>query len=267
MCIRDRVMREDLDVLVVDGGDGTVREIASRWFDLPRRPRALGIIEHGNTNLIARKVGRVSDLGRLAQITQDELTSQVASAPILRFDFDAASRPVRGFIAGGGAYALATETVSSSAQMGGTPKVITTVIKTLFRAGIGRGQSALRDGVATVFSGDGAEIRNGSSFLGIVTALDGALVARLNPFWGDGSGAIRWTNIDAPPAHMARGMLRAAFGCPAAWMTAAGYTSGRADRIELELDGPLIVDGDRVGDLGRQRITISADETLPVLAI
>ncbi|PJA61023.1 MAG: hypothetical protein CO163_00500, partial [Rhodobacterales bacterium CG_4_9_14_3_um_filter_71_31] len=55
--------------VVVDGGDGTVRETATHLAQaFGGAPPPLGVLPHGNTNLIARSLGALADEAALAAL-------------------------------------------------------------------------------------------------------------------------------------------------------------------------------------------------------
>jgi hypothetical protein len=77
-------------------------------------------------------------------------------------------------------------------------------------------------------------------FMLLATPLD-QLMFGLWPFWGGGTGAIRWLDVAAPPQRLAAGLWsmlrRRAPGLP-------GWHSGRAASLRIGLDRPFVLDGE-----------------------
>ena len=80
-------------------------------------------------------------------------------------------------------------------------------------------------------------------------------------------GPIRWLDIAAPVTRLAQATPYLLRGKPARWMAAAGYSSGRASRIELALDSPLVMDGEIFLTSGSGPLTLSATEEITFIAL
>jgi hypothetical protein len=239
-----------VDLILIDGGDGTVREVLSRLPDIwgAALPR-IGILPHGNTNLIAREVGGLRSADAVAEVLrrlEAGTTLPEKRRAMLRLDYPAGERPtLRGFMMGWGAYAEGTRIAREEiAARGGAGQVALAVLSTLRRALVGAERAALRRGVAAGISVDSGPVAGAARLLGLATTLQQPLIAGMNPFWGTGPGQIRWLDIPAPGHRLALAAPFLALGKPRRWMTDAGYASGRAARIELTLDTPFIMDGE-----------------------
>lgn len=263
---------DNAGVILIDGGDGTVREVLSRlpelWGDaLPR----VGILPRGNTNLITREVGAI-DPGT----TYAEVLNRLESGPppyslrraLLRVEYPAGEHPpLRGFIFGWGAYAAGTRIAREEIAARGTGQVTLAVFSTLRRALFGAGRAALRRGVATGMSVDGAPVSTSTRLLGLATTLQRSLIAGMNPFWGEGAGPIRWLDVQAPGHRLALAAPFVALGRPRRWMIRAGYASGTAARIELTLDTPFVMDGDEFPPGKRGPLILTADEEIEFFSL
>lgn len=264
--------KDDINCIIIDGGDGTVREILSYLpevygADLP----LIGIMPNGNTNLIARKAGAL--LSPMSLLKIEDLSAQESRAtsneiPILRLDFEGPKHlSLRGFIMGWGAYARATQFAIDENASTGSFQVLSVFLKILKRAFWQGRTGELRRGVETDFTIDGKPSEQGRRFIGLVTTLSGPLIAGLNPFWGKGDGAIRWTDILAPAPHLLPAALIGAIGKHMKWMLKCGYNSGYADKLVLWVDTPLVVDGELISIDEKQKITISAREKVCFISI
>jgi len=262
--------RTGFDLLVIDGGDGTVREVVSRLPEVfAGEMPMLGVMARGNTNLIARKCGCVPDYRALVGLLEapvDEVRSAALAVPMLRID-GLAERPVRGFIAGWGAYASGTRIARQEIAARGGRQVVRAVLATLRRALFGADAADLRRGVRAEMRIDAGERGAVRRFIGIATTLRGSLVAGLNPFWGSGGGPIRWLDVTAPPRRLMLAAPCVAFGKPMGWMNAAGYGSGRAERIRLAIEDGIVVDGEIFATDPEKPLTLSAHEQVRILAL
>ena len=262
--------RQKVELLVIDGGDGTVREILSQLTEIfgDHLPM-IGIMVRGNTNLVARKLGQVSGYDALAGWVErpaSDLATHARLAPLLRID-GLREGPLRGFIAGWGAYAAGTRIAVEEISARGGRQVIRAVLAVLRRVLVGREAGALQAGVDVRVSPSEHPAFNGAGFSGMMTVLEGRLVAGLSPFWGTGRGAIRWTYIAAPPRRLALAAPFLAFGRPMGWMRRAGYASGRSATLELNVAGGLVVDGEIFPTRPDQRLEIRADEMVRIVAL
>ncbi len=260
------------EVILIDGGDGTVREVLSRlpeiWgATLPR----VGILPRGNTNLIAREVGGLGAPNAVAEVLR-----RIEAGPplparrraLLRLDYPAGEHPtLRGFILGWGAYAAGTRIAREEIAARGPGQVTLAVLSTLRRALIGAERRALRRGVATGLSIDGAPMTEPARLIGLATTLQRSLVAGMNPFWGEGPGPIRWLDVHAPGHRLVLAAPFLALGRPRRWMTRAGYASGRAARIELSLDTPFVMDGETFPPGRSGPMTLTASEEIAFISL
>ncbi len=261
-----------IKVILIDGGDGTVREVLSRLPEIwgAALPR-IGILPRGNTNLIAREVGGL----RSENVVAEVLRRLEAGTPLrkcrralLRLDYPANERPtLRGFMMGWGAYAEGTRIARAEIAAQGSGQAALAALSTLRRALIGAERTALRRGVAAGISIDGAPEAGVPRLLGLATTLQQSLIAGMSPFWGTGPGAIRWLDIHAPGHRLALAAPFLALGKPRRWMTRAGYASGRAARIELRLDTPFIMDGEAFPPAKSGPMVLSADEEIAFISL
>lgn len=261
----ERLAQARVGVVVVDGGDGTIRDAISRFptvfgDDWP----AVTVLAHGNTNLVARRLGSIQarDLGRIAASGSDELAPRLRAAPVLRIEVERGPT-LRGFIAGWGAYATATRIGREEIAARHGAQVAAAALATLRRALVGREAAALRRGVEATLRADGSPVAESRRFLGIATTLPGRLLGPLSPFWGDGEGAVRWLDILAPPRRLALAAPLVALGRPTTGMRRGGYRSGRSARLELSLaGGGLVLDGESIPGEGGLTAALTAGETV-----
>ena len=257
------------DTIVIDGGDGTVREVLSRvpriWGDdLPR----IAILPHGNTNLIAREVGGVVSARLPEFLTRIESGQALRECRRALLCVERAGQdPKLGFILGWGVYAEGTRIAHEEMAARGTGQVALAVLRMLRRGLIGAERARLRRGIAATIAIDGIPADTAPRLLGLATTLQDPLAAGFNPFWGEGSGRLRWLDVHAPGHRLALAAPLVAFGRPMAWMTRSGYSSGRAERISLELDTHFVMDGELFAPPPDGRLTLSAGAEMVFLSL
>ena len=264
--------RDGVKCIIVDGGDGTVREVLTHLpsiygADLP----SIGILPHGNTNLIARNTGALHSppsLSKLEDLPTHEEAAVMRAVPMLRLDFEAAEHPsLRGFMMGWGAFATATRMAIEENTSTGPFQVLDVFFKTLKSAFLQGRKGEMRQGVPADITIEGEPRPKGHRFLGLVTPFKGTLVAGLNPFWGKGDGTIRWTDVLAPAPHLVPATLIAMKGRCMKWMWRRGYHSGYAETLDLIIDTPLVLDGELIPIDQNQKISISAREKVYFISV
>lgn len=243
---------DGVGLVAVSGGDGTLREVATM---LPQaygeRLPALSLLAAGNANVVAADVGSAGHgqaaLERLLAAAAADRYARRTRRPLLRARWpDLALPPVLGFF--GGAAVLARATRHANEQVlsrGVTHKasVAVTVASSVWRAahGVPGWLGAEAMGIAV----DDAGRRDGPRFIFLATTLQ-QLVLGLWPFWdGEGRDApLHWLDIDSPPPRLWRSLRPLLRGRPNARMLADGYRSGRAARIVLHTEDPMVIDGE-----------------------
>ncbi|MEX2519538.1 MAG: diacylglycerol kinase family protein, partial [Paracoccaceae bacterium] len=96
-----------VSTIIIEGGDGTVREVISRAIPLwAGAAPDFAILAAGNTNLVARKAGRIDAEGA-ARLIAGAATARRRDVALLKLERQSLPT-LRGFIMGAGAYAAAT---------------------------------------------------------------------------------------------------------------------------------------------------------------
>ena len=243
-----------VDLLAVQGGDGTLREVltalpAALGAGAPRP--AIAVLAAGRTNLAAKALGgfgmgeaalaRVLDAAGRGALKRRVVPVLEVSRPGAEGD----APPLRGLLFGAAAFAegkrIADERLHGRGIRAG-PAVALALAGVALRAGLDRGHP-LRAGVPMAVAADGRPPRGGRRFLLLATTLD-RLMLGLSPFWGEGRGAVRWLDVEAPPRRLAAALWAGGRGRPRPWMAGAGYLSGRAERLEVAMDKPFVLDGE-----------------------
>jgi Diacylglycerol kinase catalytic domain len=243
----------ELDLLVVNGGDGTVQAVMTELIN--RRPfrvqPRLAPLHAGMTNLAAHRLGWA---GRPSVAVERLLRRAAAGArlpgrrqSVLSLRRTPDEPPVHGLFLGTAAFYRGTMMgrarvhrlgVERSTQAG--LSVALYVLRALFHRG--PDDAWVRGDAIGIDWEEGSEPAR-PRFLLLATTLD-RLMLGLRPFWGEGEAAIRWTVADHPPRRLGRALLPMMRGRPRRWMAEAGYRSRRSRRVTLALDCPIMFDGE-----------------------
>lgn len=259
-----RFARDGVDVIAVDAGDGTLRDILSNidagfGDDWPM----IALLPSGKTNVIAGQVGHFGPgqkgWERLLEVhASGRLAHHQSECSAIKVSWPDRDDPVkRGFLLGFAAFADGVRMANDSIHPMGINKglavamAIGGVLKRSFFGGKGVRKPSGEAGTVLV---DGALVNGDRHFLALISTLD-RLTLGLRPFWKEGRGAINWLDIAAPPKRAVRGILLLALGKRRPWMRDHGYASGRAEVLDLKFDAPFVLDGEHYEPHGHIRVT------------
>jgi hypothetical protein len=266
--------RENVELLIVNGGDGTLQYALTRILttgEFGRIPM-VAPLRGGRTNMSALDLGAhrnpvrgLQDL--LDAVYSDDIESRIVPRPVLRVETLREPTVNYGFFFGAGmihrAIALTHEKFPQGKSQG------------VFGAGLVTGGLILRagtnrlDGVLTpdkaLIELDGELIDHGEFTLIIASSLQ-RLFLRINPFWGQENAPVRFTAIASPSERTLRaapGILR---GKPPAHVTPeTGFTSNNVGTAELRLNCGFTVDGEVVPPRSDEVVRITGDERVTFL--
>lgn len=253
-------------VLAVSGGDGTLRDVLSALpltygADFPD----IALLPAGKTDLAARRIGSPGrGLAGLQRLLDPSCRSTLRRTewPVLEVRWpDTPNHRVLGFLFGTAGFVTGTQIGCHKVHRSGihdSTAVAFSIMATLVATLFGQRRQELLNGEPYALRADAAEIRTGRHFLTLATTLD-QLVLGLTPFWDDdGSSApLRWLDIPAPPKNLLSAVWPTVRGRPRRWMLDAGYASGRADSLHLDITSSFVIDGETF-DAGPQGIDITA---------
>ena len=246
-----RFAADGVTLLIVCGGDGTLRDVVSA---LPRaylgEMPEIAILSAGNTNLAARVLGSAgSDSAALEKLlaaaAANQLTRKVCPLLQVSWPEEPARAPVLGFLFGAASFTEVKRVANAAVHRSGLRhgmEVAITVTLTALRAILGRDPAIKQGWPMTLTVGDRPAV-DGQRMLVMATTLD-SLMLGLWPFWGKGQGGIRWLDIDASPRRLAAGLTNMLMHRPKPWMLRGGYRSGRGNSLRLLLTQPFILDGE-----------------------
>lgn len=244
--------KAEITHLVVSGGDGTVLAVVSALLNnspFVKQP-CISLLSAGMTNVIAHEVGQPGlpaiGLKRLVTLIEAGEEGEVLERPVLSVDFGDGRVIERGFLIGGVGFYQGTQLVRRDIHKLGAKQV--------FAAKLGIAWSILKilvfgPGPRSGFHGETIELtidgqkeqRNCFMFIG--STLNSVLPG-VAPFWGRGPGRLQLTTIDAPPRRFARAAFSVLRGKPKPWMADSGYISRRMEKLEINVQSPVIIDGE-----------------------
>ncbi|MFO1036934.1 MAG: diacylglycerol kinase family protein [Geminicoccaceae bacterium] len=268
--LMDDLAAAGIEVLIVNGGDGTAMRILSALFEsrafttLP----AVALLQGGTANMTAADLGARGAPARavvriLERLRSGKLQEHLIDRPVLKVDNILSHAPMRGFFFGLAGIVdsirlCATDFISRG--IGGEIAHFGTLLTFLTRAAVRGPANAGIGGLEVEVRFPDAPGFAGQQLLLFASTLD-RLVLRSKPFWGEGDGPVHLTSVaqGAPRPLLAvpRALLGLGRGLPR-----KHYRSVRTVRAELRFDGPFTIDGEFFHAGAGRPLIVSADERL-----
>jgi len=246
--------RREIDVLAINGGDGTVARVLGELLEGGPFPRRLpvALLPGGTANMTADRLGVRGSLPRAARrlfewsAGQQRRACPALTRPILRVRFADGRDNAYGMFLGAGAVIQGTEYAHRKVHARGlrdNAGLAIAVARTLW--GLSRGDQRFHRPVRLCLAvDDHAVLEEASAAVLLVSSLP-QLFCGLRPFWGEGAGPVRSTVIGSDAECLLRHLPRLLVGRPGVSLSAAGgYHSHRGCRLTLRLDGELNLDGE-----------------------
>ena len=261
-------------VLAINGGDGTASAVLGDLLELKlfANPPLIALLPGGTANMTAGDVGIRGTLqkavARLCQWTEGsrETHNSIARRAMLRVDTGTDRPPRHGMFLGGGAVIHGTEYAHREIHARGLRDDFSLALGTLRTVwGVLRDDPAFSRHVTIAISLDGRPPDRHDTLILALSTLE-RLAFGMRPFWGVGPGKIRMTLMEQGCTRFARTFFSIARGRPNHnAVPASGYLSHNADRVTLELNGTLNLDGELLEIAGK--VAISASPTLEFLRL
>lgn len=263
--------RDGAEILVVNGGDGTLCAALSCLCEqrpFPTLP-PIAVLPSGMTNMTAFDVGPRGDsldiLKRLIAIVESgDVEGKLVGRPVLKVSGAKDLPDQYGFCFGTAVLVRAIELCRDQAHAKGLEADVATAVtlaRTLFSWMISRGENALIHGDAITVSVDGGPATPASLLLVLATTLD-RLVLNSRPFWHDveDGAAIRFTTIAYPPRHLLRYAWRILYGRGDRGLPDPPYHSQRARTLTFQMRCPFTIDGELFATDPERPVTVSVGE-------
>jgi len=265
------IAEQEVDLLIVNGGDGTLQYALTEILtntDFESLPMVAPLCG-GRTNMTALDFGcSRNPLKGLAALVESAkggtLHERVVDRPVLRVEFDRGRRVEYGMFFGAGVIPRAislTHRVFPAGKSQGAfgAGIITAAL--LARAAFSEKEGIIRpDKIQALL--DGEMVAHGEFTVLMASSLQ-HLFLKLNPFWGEGPGGVRFTSIASSADQLALkapGILR---GRPGSNVNPeSGYTSVNAERVALRFDCGFTVDGEIFPEQADEHAKIRADRRI-----
>lgn len=236
---------EGVNLLIVDGGDGTVRDVitaAGKVFDeMPK----LAVIPSGKTNALAYDLGIPEEWTVEAALEAARADHFATRAPIEIERIGTLEPVLRGFLFGAGGFVRATELAQRTHKWGAFNGVAVglslawSIAQTLFG---GAGNAWRRGDRMRIRREDGFEVDR-SFYILFLSTLE-RMPLGLKPF-GRPRPGLKGLAVDAPPRSPLLAFGPLLMGSEAAWLDDWGYHRADPGPFELTLDGDFVLDGEQ----------------------
>ncbi len=264
--------KQDVDILAVNGGDGTIQRVLTELMGNKMFERVPSIVplRGGRTNMIALDIGSqrnpVAALAILRDITRtnSSLNGRMVERSVLRMDLEPDGVTQYGMSFSVGLLPRAIELTHRMFPEGRAQGVLGSGIVAgglVLRAAFGRLDGILQPDPMEIAL-DGCLLPAKEFLVMLVTTLD-RFFLRLRPFWGREAAPIRFMAVAAGAVRPPLALLKILYGRPPAWITPeVGYTSHNVEHIELRVDCGLVMDGEMFAPRPGRRVRLSAEQCL-----
>ena len=263
--------RQEIDLLIVNGGDGTLQHALTEVFEqhVFERVPLIAPLRGGRTNMTALDVGCHRDPvkglhGLLKAVRDGSLAERIEPRAVLRVHSSNSAQATCGMFFGVGTIYRAIQLVHRIMPPGRSQGVFGAGLVTgslLARAALRRTDGVLTPDKLQVLI-DREPLHHGEYTLAISSTLR-RLFLRMKPFWGTGPGPLRFTAMASGGSRAGLAIPGILRGRPRRWVTPeAGYVSRNAARVELRLDCGFTIDGEMVDPQPDHTVTLTADRSV-----
>lgn len=238
----------EIDLLVVNGGDGTVQSVLTTLYGqgLFRRPPVLALLQAGTTSMLARDVG-VSGrpLEALARIRDWQGAQHIVERSILKVRQGTDAPALCGMFFGAGAIPRGIELFHGQVNPKGVrgeffPGVI--LARLLLSAFTGNEKHLPPTDM--VIHVDDAPVQESRYLFALVSTLE-RLFLGMHPYWGKQPGPLRFSAVRSKPPCLLRNLPFLLRGRSISTVSPEnGYFSHNARRITLDFKGRFTLDGE-----------------------
>lgn len=269
--------RQDIDILVVNGGDGTLQRVLTEVVGNKVFGQVPPIVplRGGRTNMIALDVGSqrnpTSALATLRDLARNAhfLNGRVVERPVLRMNLEPDGLTHYGMSFSVGLLPRAIELTHRTFPEGRAQGVFGSGLVAgglVLRAAFGKLDGILQPDPMEIAL-DGRTLAAKEFLVMLVTTLE-RFFLRLRPFWGHEAAPMRFLAVAAGAVRPPLVLPRILYGCPPAWITPeVGYTSHNVERIELRIDCGLVIDGEMFAPRPGRSVILSAEHRVRFVRI
>jgi hypothetical protein len=263
----------EIDVLVVNGGDGTLQHALTEILgndEFRGHAPMIAPLKGGRTNMTAGDLGTHRDATRgLANLINaakgGQLEQRIERRQVLRVQYGPQRDVLYGMFFGVGMIHRAIELTHRLFDRKGTHGAVGATLVTanlIARAAVLKDREGvlMPDKVQVML--DGELVDGGEYSLMIASSLH-RLFSGMRPFWGKGEAGVRFTSVRTGATQLWRAAPGILAGRPGAVVREQnGYLSRNAKRVELRMDCGFTVDGELVAPESGRIVSVSADDTV-----
>ena len=269
----EALSRRQVEVLAINGGDGTAAAILGRMLEQPvfaQRP-LIALLPGGTANMNAGDVGirgsLIPAVRRFCRWCEDRQDTQdrIVERPLLRVQTGGASH--YGMFLGAGAVIQGTEYTHRKIHARGLRDELSLALGTARTIwGVLRDDPRFNQSVSiNLRLDDAVESATHDTLILAVSTLH-RLFFGMRPFWGTGPGRLRMTLLEQHCTRFLRTFISIVRGRPNRnAVPDSGYISHNADSIHLSMEGGLNLDGEIIQ--ARGAVSIDTTDSLRFLRL
>lgn len=241
----ERFAADGVNVLVIDGGDGTIRDVisAARRHFTSHFPR-IAIVPSGKTNALANDLGLSPTLTMAEAIEAIHVSGLKERTPLEIRREGGEGSILCGFIFGAGAYVGATRLAQTTHRCGAFNglavglSIIGAVVRTVFGARDG----SWRQGEWMRVSAADQPVVDAAQYMLLGSTLT-RMPLRIRPF-GRPRDGLKLLRIEARPRNLLLSLPAILMGGRDAALSSNGYHRADAEQFRVTLAGDFILDGE-----------------------
>jgi diacylglycerol kinase (ATP) len=265
--------RQGVDLLVVNGGDGTLMRVLTEILgsgEFGGRVPMIAPLRGGRTNMSALDIGSHRDpvrglTGVLSSAWNDRMHERVVSRRVLRVEYGPYRDVLYGMFFGTGVIHRGIDTVHRVFPSGRSQGVFGATLLTSTWLGrmalLGDSGGVLAPDKLQLMLDD--EMQPGGEYTLAMACTLKRLFAGMRPFWGKGDGGVPFTSIESGAKDFWKAIPGILAGRPSEVVSEAnGYCSRKVDRALIGANCGFTVDGELVeGESGRV-VSVTASESV-----
>ena len=246
----DDLAAAEVEVIAVNGGDGTVSAVLTELLAKPRFATlpALALLCGGTLNMGATGLGLKGRpdqaLVRLSQLS--DWSAAATARSVIGLRRGGGEQPLCGLFFAAAALYRAIQFCYRRVQPNSpSPRAAAGVTMALLLGRLavrGARDDVLRPQRLSIALDD-SPAEQLDALVTLVSALD-SLVLNMRPFWGTEPGALHYTTLTYPPRGLLRRLRRVLYGGAGRRLPTDGYYSHKVDRIVMAPGGPFALDGE-----------------------
>lgn len=265
-----RAAAANTDLLIINGGDGTIRQVVSNILlaqPFPVRP-TLAVMPGGQTNMLAGDLGaKASPIDVLREIigSWERGEATLAKRKILKIQRTPDEAPLFGFFFGTAAIISGIEFCREhiyplNIPMFAAHAAVVGLLLSSALSGGAIGPNDLKPTTARIHVDDYR--LSDKAYFGVIATTMDRLLLNLHPFSDQGEGSVKFSALEKGPLNVMRAVPKLlGLGKPGS-NSDSYFFSRRANKVEILIDGPYTIDGEFYHPEPDIPITLEADAEL-----